>query len=119
MSIYPEESNPLVAPEEAVSILLEHLQKIEATMKSDGVWSPDQTEVHHWLMPIMEWVTLVMIPRDTDLLQKGFLPSNYSVGSMAREEQAGGVQPTLSKELLDLLDAYDNLLVKYTPSGQV
>ncbi len=79
-------------------------------MKKDNVWSPVQTESDTRFMPLPEWITLVMVPRDTMNLEKLLLPGNYCVGGMAAYEQKAGAFPNLSPELMKLFEEYEEML---------
>lgn len=108
--IYPEDVGLGSIGEAAASKLLTHLQKIEEGMKKDNVWSPVQTESDTRFMPLPEWITLVMVPRDTMNLEKLLLPGNYCVGGMAAYEQKAGAFPNLSPELMKLFEEYEEML---------
>lgn len=108
--IYYEDTDSILIEQETANTLLTHLQKIEKQMKEEGVWSPVQTQSDTWFMPLPEWITLVMIPRDTKNLERLFLPKNYAVGGMAGSEQSQGVLPKLSPDLVKLLREYEEML---------
>ena len=108
--IYPENFDLISIDEKVAHQRIIHLQKIEEQMKKDDVWSPVQTEEDTRFMCLPEWITLVMIPRDTKNLKNLLLPKNFAVGGMARYEQSCGVLPKLSLEFIKLLEEYDEML---------
>lgn len=89
--------------------LLFELDTIEQEMKKIWHWKTLRSAQDDYWLPLDEWITIVMMPKDRAFLFKWEIPENHSVGDMALCDFKKIPQ---TEYLTKLLIGYQNALKK-------